>query len=114
MWFDTKLLINSLLIFRLYSNNLIEYEQALLAEARFCSDVELTEKEMERMVMEASRAEYMANDKFKHQLGRRESSTSEAEPSSSGARKYLFSHLNQNLMLPWPIGTDYLINCDLK
>ncbi|XP_024986784.1 OTU domain-containing protein 5-B-like isoform X1 [Cynara cardunculus var. scolymus] len=48
------------------------------------SDVELTEKEIERMVMEASRAEYMANDKFKQQLGPRESSTSGAEPSSSG------------------------------
>ncbi|GKD91128.1 hypothetical protein Tco_1366635, partial [Tanacetum coccineum] len=46
-------------------------EGDLLAEARFCSDVELTEKEIERMVMEASRAEYIANDKFKHQLGRR-------------------------------------------
>ena len=41
---------------------------------------------MERMVMEASRAEYLAEDKFK-QVGRRESSTSAAgaEPSSSGA-----------------------------
>nr|GEW19905.1 OTU domain-containing protein 5-B-like isoform X1 [Tanacetum cinerariifolium] len=63
-----------------------QIDNALLAEARFCSDVELTEKEIERMVMEASRAEYIANDKFKHQLGRRESSTSEAEPSSSGGR----------------------------
>ncbi|MFS8004867.1 putative ubiquitinyl hydrolase 1 [Helianthus anomalus] len=61
-----------------------QIDNALLAEARFCSDVELTEKEIERMVMEASRAEYMANDKFKQQLGRRESSTSDAEPSSSG------------------------------
>ncbi|GKC15017.1 OTU domain-containing protein 5-B-like protein isoform X1, partial [Tanacetum coccineum] len=61
-----------------------QIDNALLVEARFCSDVELTKKEIERMVMEASRAEYIANDKFKHQLGRRESSTSEAEPSSSG------------------------------
>ncbi|CAK9184694.1 unnamed protein product [Ilex paraguariensis] len=59
---------------------------ALLAEGRFYSDLELTEKEIERMVMEASRAEYIANDKFKQQLGHRESSTSGAEPSSSGAR----------------------------
>ncbi|KAI7735430.1 hypothetical protein M8C21_033031 [Ambrosia artemisiifolia] len=62
-----------------------QIDNALLAEARFCSDVELTEKEIERMVMEASRAEYMAND-IKQQLGRRESSTSDAEPSSSGGR----------------------------
>ncbi|GJZ94131.1 OTU domain-containing protein 5-B-like protein isoform X1 [Tanacetum coccineum] len=59
----------------------------LLAEARFCSDMELTEKEIERMVMEASRDEYIANDKFKHQLGQRESSTSEAEPLSSGGTR---------------------------
>ncbi|GKD73688.1 hypothetical protein Tco_1331970 [Tanacetum coccineum] len=39
------------------------------------------------MVMETSRAEYIANDKFKHQLGRRESSTSKAEPSSSGDKQ---------------------------
>jgi len=59
--------------------------QALLAEGRFYSDVELTEKEMERMVIEASRAEYIAHDnKFRQQLGRQESSTSGAEPSSSG------------------------------
>ncbi|KAL8094309.1 OVARIAN TUMOR DOMAIN-containing deubiquitinating enzyme 6 [Apium graveolens] len=64
-----------------------QIDNALLAEGRFYSDLELTEKEMERMVMEASRAEYLADDKFK-QLGRRESSTSAAgaEPSSSGAR----------------------------
>ncbi|XP_076918530.1 OVARIAN TUMOR DOMAIN-containing deubiquitinating enzyme 6-like [Bidens hawaiensis] len=63
-----------------------QIDNALLAEARFCSDVELTEKEIERMVMEASRAQYMANDKFKQQLGLRESSSSDAEPSSSGGR----------------------------
>ncbi|XP_071710873.1 OVARIAN TUMOR DOMAIN-containing deubiquitinating enzyme 6 isoform X2 [Rutidosis leptorrhynchoides] len=63
-----------------------QIDNALLAEARFCSDVELTEKEIERMVIEASRAEYVANDRFKQQLGRRESSTSDAEPSSSGGR----------------------------
>nr|GEZ61412.1 OTU domain-containing protein 5-B-like [Tanacetum cinerariifolium] len=61
-----------------------QIDNALLAEARFCSDVELTEKEIERMVMEDSRAEYTANDKFEHQLGRRESLTYEAKPSSSG------------------------------
>ncbi|KAK6119887.1 hypothetical protein DH2020_046361 [Rehmannia glutinosa] len=61
-------------------------DKALLAEGRFYSDLELTEKEIERMVMEASRAEYLADDKFKQQLGHRESSTSKAEPSSSAAR----------------------------
>ncbi|XP_077235695.1 OTU-like cysteine protease family protein [Tasmannia lanceolata] len=66
-----------------------QIDHALLAEGRFYSDLELTEKEMERMVMEASRAEYLADDKFKPQLGFRESSTSGAEPSSSGARSSL-------------------------
>lgn len=41
------------------------------------------------MVMEASRAEYLADDKFKQQLGPRESSTSRAEPSSSAASEWL-------------------------
>ncbi|KAL9267864.1 OVARIAN TUMOR DOMAIN-containing deubiquitinating enzyme 6-like protein [Drosera capensis] len=58
---------------------------ALLAEGRFFSDVELTEKEIERMVMEASRTEYLAGNKFNLQLVQRDSSTSSAEPSSSGA-----------------------------
>ena len=62
--------------------------KALLAEGRFYSDLELTEKEIERMVMEASRAEYLADDKFKQQPGRQESSTSGAEPSSSGASMF--------------------------
>ncbi|GMJ10683.1 otubain-like deubiquitinase 1 [Hibiscus trionum] len=60
-----------------------QIDNALLAEGRFYSDLELTEKEIERMVMEASRAEYLANES---QVGRKESSTSTAEPSSSGAR----------------------------
>ncbi|KAK2640791.1 hypothetical protein Ddye_022554 [Dipteronia dyeriana] len=63
-----------------------QIDNALLAEGRFYSDLELTEKEIESMVMAASRAEYIANDKFKQQLGHKESSTSGAEPSSSGAR----------------------------
>ncbi|KAK7853381.1 OVARIAN TUMOR DOMAIN-containing deubiquitinating enzyme 6 [Quercus suber] len=62
-----------------------QIDNALLAEGRFYSDLELTEKEIERMVMEASRAEYLADDLYKQQLGCRESSTSGAEPSSSGA-----------------------------
>ncbi|GJR65718.1 linoleate 13S-lipoxygenase 2-1, chloroplastic-like protein [Tanacetum coccineum] len=62
-----------------------QIDDDLLAEARFCSDVEVTEKEIECMVMEASRVEYIANDKFNHQLGRRESST--PEPSYSGGMR---------------------------
>ncbi|XP_072980188.1 OVARIAN TUMOR DOMAIN-containing deubiquitinating enzyme 6 [Typha angustifolia] len=62
-----------------------QIDNALLAEGRFYSDLELTEKEIERMVMEASRAEYLAEEKSKQQLSFRESSTSGAEPSSSGA-----------------------------
>ena len=66
------------------------YLQALLAEGRFYSDLELTEKEIERMVVEISRAEYLADDTFKQQLGCSQSSTSNAEPSSSGASKHSF------------------------
>lgn len=40
------------------------------------------------MVMEASRAEYLAGDKLKKQLAFGDSSTSAAEPSSSGQSKY--------------------------
>ncbi|KAJ6693102.1 OTU DOMAIN-CONTAINING PROTEIN 5-LIKE ISOFORM X1 [Salix purpurea] len=74
-----------------------QIDNALLAEGRFHSDLELTEKEIERMVMEASRAEYIADNMFKPQLGRKESSTSGAEPSSSGASKY--SDLSQGMGL---------------
>jgi OTU domain-containing protein 5 len=49
------------------------------------------------MVMEASRAEYLADNKFKPQLGRKGSSTSGAEPSSSGASKY--SDFTQGMVL---------------
>ncbi|KAE9620616.1 putative ubiquitinyl hydrolase 1 [Lupinus albus] len=63
-----------------------QINNALLAEGRFYSDLELTEKEIERMVMAVSRAEYLADGTFKQQLSHRESSTSNAEPSSSGAR----------------------------
>ncbi|KMT04910.1 hypothetical protein BVRB_7g170770 [Beta vulgaris subsp. vulgaris] len=63
-----------------------QIDNALLAEGRFYSDLELTEKEIERMVMQASRAEYIAGNKSKQRAGLRESSTSSAEPSSSGAR----------------------------
>ncbi|BAF14666.1 OVARIAN TUMOR DOMAIN-containing deubiquitinating enzyme 6 [Oryza sativa Japonica Group] len=60
-----------------------QIENALLAEGRLYSDLELTEKEIERMVMEASRAEYLKQQQ--QQLNFRESSTSGAEPSSSAA-----------------------------
>lgn len=56
-----------------------QIDNALLAEGRFYSDLELTEKEIERQVMEASRLEY--------QLGFTQSSTSTAQPSSSGGSK---------------------------
>ncbi|KAI0527003.1 hypothetical protein KFK09_002599 [Dendrobium nobile] len=62
-----------------------QIDNALLAEGRFYSDLELTEKEIERMVMEASRAEYLVEDKLR-QLCSQETSTSRAEPSSSGTR----------------------------
>lgn len=58
--------------------------QALLAEGRYYSDLELTEKEIERSVMEASRAEYLM-EWSKPRIGPKESSTSNAETSSSGA-----------------------------
>ncbi|KAI4368686.1 hypothetical protein MLD38_017216 [Melastoma candidum] len=61
-----------------------QIDHALLAEGRFWSDLELTEKEIEHMVMEASRAEYLVSDKRKKQVGGRDSSTSGSEPSSSG------------------------------
>ncbi|KAJ0973390.1 hypothetical protein J5N97_021349 [Dioscorea zingiberensis] len=63
-----------------------QIDNALVAEARFYSDLEVTEKEIERMVMENSRAEYLAADKLKQQHIFSETSTSGAEPSSSGAR----------------------------
>lgn len=66
------------------------YWQALLAEGRFYSDLELTEKEIERMVMEASRAEYLADNTFMKKIIHKESSTSNAEPSSSGASMLLY------------------------
>ncbi|KAF8109792.1 hypothetical protein N665_0091s0021 [Sinapis alba] len=62
-----------------------QIDNALLAEGRYYSDLELTEKEIERSVMEASRAEYLM-DWSKPRIGPKESSTSNAETSSSGAR----------------------------
>lgn len=63
-----------------------QIDNALLSEGRFYSDMELTEKEIERMVMEASRAEYLGEDKLRQQISSRGTSTSGAEPSSSGTR----------------------------
>lgn len=71
-----------------YLHSIWHFLQALLAEGQFYSDIELTEKEIERMVMEASRAEYLAGDKLKRQLACGDSSTSGAEPSSSGQSEY--------------------------
>lgn len=56
-----------------------QIENALLAEGRLYSDLELTEKEIERMVMEASRAEFL------NQQHRESSRSAGAEPSSSAA-----------------------------
>ncbi|KAL1204100.1 OVARIAN TUMOR DOMAIN-containing deubiquitinating enzyme 6 [Cardamine amara subsp. amara] len=61
-----------------------QIDNALLAEGRYYSDLELTEKEIERSVMDASRAEYLM-ESSKPRLGPKESSTSNAETSSSGA-----------------------------
>ncbi|XP_061376242.1 OVARIAN TUMOR DOMAIN-containing deubiquitinating enzyme 6-like [Gastrolobium bilobum] len=96
-----------------------QIDNALLAEGRFYSDLELTEKEIERAVMEASRAEYLADGTFKQQLGYRESSTSNAEPSSSGARssgsepkmvpgKENDSHLSSSMRMLLSMGFSYL------
>ncbi|XP_073269994.1 OVARIAN TUMOR DOMAIN-containing deubiquitinating enzyme 6-like [Primulina huaijiensis] len=63
-----------------------QIDNALVAEVRFYSDLELTEQEIERMVMETSRAEYLSDNKFKQLLPHKESSTSRTEPSSSAPR----------------------------
>ncbi|KAG2288733.1 hypothetical protein Bca4012_030349 [Brassica carinata] len=63
-----------------------QIDNALIAEGRYYSDLELTEKEIERSVMEASRAEYLM-ERSKPRIGPKESSTSNAgTSSSSGAR----------------------------
>ncbi|KAI3794764.1 hypothetical protein L1987_37401 [Smallanthus sonchifolius] len=88
-----------------------QVDNALLAEARFYSDVELTEKEIECMVMEASRAEYVAaNERFKHQLGPTESSSSSSGPSSSGAnsRKEQDKGLSSSMQMVLSMGFSYM------
>ena len=94
-----------------------QIDNALLAEGRFYSDLELTEKEIERAVMEASRAEYLAGGTSKQQLGH--SSTSTAEPSSSGARssgsdpkiistKENYLNLSSSMQMVLSMGFSYL------
>ncbi|CAM6035890.1 unnamed protein product [Sphagnum compactum] len=63
-----------------------QIDKALLAEGRFYSDMERTEKEIEHMVMETSRAEFLAAENSRLRLPwQEETSTSAgAEPSSSG------------------------------
>lgn len=60
----------------------MQIDKALLAEGRYYSDLELTEQEMERMVIEESRAEFLAEE-YGHQIGCMESSTSAAGTSTS-------------------------------
>ncbi|KAG0624303.1 hypothetical protein M758_3G238300 [Ceratodon purpureus] len=62
-----------------------QIDKAILAEGRYYSDMELTEQEIERMVMEASRAEYLAGESRRAlNSWQEETSTSAgAEPSSS-------------------------------
>ncbi|XP_042432292.1 OVARIAN TUMOR DOMAIN-containing deubiquitinating enzyme 6-like [Zingiber officinale] len=81
-----------------------QLDNALIAEGRFYSDLELTEKEIERMVMEASRAEYLAKEKLKQYAFSIESSTSSAEPSSSvakiGSSQSISEGENEKALLP--------------
>ncbi|KAG2327357.1 hypothetical protein Bca4012_036365 [Brassica carinata] len=64
-----------------------QIDNALIAEGRYYSDLELTEKEIERSVMEASRAEYLM-ERSKPRIGPKESSsTSNAGTSSSGGAR---------------------------
>lgn len=60
----------------------MQIDKALLAEGRYYSDLELTEQEMERMVIEESRAEFLAEE-YGHPIGCMESSTSAAGTSTS-------------------------------
>ncbi|CAL9138690.1 unnamed protein product [Musa acuminata var. zebrina] len=86
-----------------------QIDNALVAEGRFYSDLELTEKEIERMVMEASRAEYLAKDNLKQYPSFRESSTSRAEPSSSvattGSSRSTLEADGQRVFLPEAVPT---------
>ncbi|KAI5058438.1 hypothetical protein GOP47_0027017 [Adiantum capillus-veneris] len=68
----------------------VQIDKALLAEGRYYSDLELTEQEMERMVIEESRAEFLAEE-YGHQIGSMESSTSAAGTSSDAFNNRLQS-----------------------
>nr|XP_024380796.1 OTU domain-containing protein 5-B-like isoform X2 [Physcomitrium patens] len=63
----------------------LQIDKVLLAEGRYYSDMELTEQEIERMVIEESRAEYLAGEHRRiHNVWHEETSSSAgAEPSSS-------------------------------
>ncbi|BBN01541.1 OTU domain-containing protein 5 [Marchantia polymorpha subsp. ruderalis] len=63
-----------------------QIDKALLAEGRFYSDLELTEQEIQRMVIEASRAEFFEEESHRHPIPWCEetSTSAAAEPSSSG------------------------------
>ncbi|KAL0897516.1 hypothetical protein Bca101_081477 [Brassica carinata] len=54
-----RLTVGAGLGFGSLSGRHVDREQALVAEGRYYSDLELTEEEIERSVMEASRAEYL-------------------------------------------------------
>eukprot|EP00249_Psilotum_nudum_P023846 c29003_g1_i5 orf=563-2716(+) len=60
-----------------------QLEKALLAEGRYFSDLELTEQEMERMAMDASRADFLAKEQMQHFDWLASSASARAEPSSS-------------------------------
>lgn len=68
---------------------------------------------MAAMVMEASRAEYLANDKYKQQLGHKESSTSGAEPSSSAASKCVILIFLFEVWLAVDLGIFFMSNAIL-
>ncbi|KAL3695624.1 hypothetical protein R1sor_009700 [Riccia sorocarpa] len=59
-------------------------------KALLCSDLELTEQEIQRMVMEASRAEFYeeAERHFNNSWSEETSTSAAAEPSSSGTSKF--------------------------
>ncbi|KAH7836495.1 hypothetical protein Vadar_002073 [Vaccinium darrowii] len=69
------------------------------------------EKEIERMVMEISRAEFLADNKFKQQRGWQEFSTSGAEPSSSGPSVFplFWRKVPWSILAPWRVALFRLI-----
>ncbi|CAM6127572.1 unnamed protein product [Calypogeia fissa] len=61
-----------------------QIDKALLAEGTFYSDIELTEQEMQRMVMEASRAEFFEEEKLRQFASWNEETSTSAAAESSG------------------------------